>query len=158
MFDVVKQTNKGYAEREIWNILNAARNFFKHPGTSLSENIEFEDSMNDFALLTACTDCATLCMPHQPLEVQLYSLWYLAVESPDEQAVAEADPADAQTADILQKQIDLQFPGLRTASRAEKKRFGARLLDDALAGRLFSQCAPEPSDVQLGPHFYIATK
>ena len=115
--------------------------------------------MNDFALLTACTDCATLCSPHQPPEVQAYSLWYLAVKSPDDQAMAEADPIDANAARALQQQIDQRFPGLRTASRAEKKRFGVRLLDDAVAGRLVERCeGPSPSDVELFPNLYLAAE
>jgi hypothetical protein len=136
MFDFVQQGNPGYGERDLWNLLNAARNFFKHPAASPDECIEFDDSMNDFQLLAACTDCATLCSPHQPPEVQAYTLWFLAVESPDEQAMAEAEPADASAATAIQQQIDQRFPGLRTASRPEKKRFGARLLKDAAAGRL----------------------
>jgi len=156
MFDFVQSGNSGHAERDLWNILNAARNFFKHEGTSLSESIEFEDSMNDFVLLTACTDCATLCSPHQPPEVQAYSLWYLGVETPDDQAMAEADPAEANAARAIQQQIDQRFPGLRAASRAEKKRFGARLLDDAVAGRLVEHCdGPEPSDVELSSNLYL---
>ena len=159
MFDFVRSGNPEHAERDLWNVLNAARNFFKHEGSSLSESIEFEDSMNDFALLTACTDCATLCSPHQPPEVQAYSLWYLAVESPDDQAMAEADPIDANAARALQQQIDQRFPGLRTASRAEKKRFGVRLLDDAVAGRLVERCeGPSPSDVELFPNLYLAAE
>lgn len=159
MFDFVRSGNPEHAERDLWNVLNAARNFFKHEGSSLSESIEFEDSMNDFALLTACTDCATLCSPHQPPEVQAYSLWYLAVEFPDDQAMAEADPIDANAARALQQQIDQRFPGLRTASRAEKKRFGVRLLDDAVAGRLVERCeGPSPSDVELFPNLYLAAE
>ena len=159
MFDFVQSGNPEHAERDLWNILNAARNFFKHEGSSLGESIEFEDSMNDFALLTACTDCATLCSPHQPPEVQAYSLWFLAVESPDDQAMAEADPTEANAARALQQQIDQRFPGLRTASRAEKKRFGAWLLDDAVAGRLVERGdGPNPSDVELFPNLYLVAK
>jgi hypothetical protein len=139
MFDFVQAGSPGYAERDLWNLLNAARNFFKHPGASLDDRIEFDDSMNDFQILAACTDCATLCAPHQPPEVQAYSIWFVAVETPDEQAMAEADPADANIVSILQPEIDRLYPGLRTAPRAEKKRFGARLVQDALTGSLVSR-------------------
>jgi len=49
----------------------------------------------DFALLSACTDWATTRAPHEPAEVQASSIWIVAVETLDEQAMAEADPADA---------------------------------------------------------------
>lgn len=153
MFDFVKDGNPAYQDKELWNLLNAARNFFKHPGESLSETIEFDDAMNDFALLTACTDCATLCAPRQPPEVQAFSLWYLAVELPDNQAFEEATSGDAATSRALQTQIDEAYPGLRTAPRAEKKRFGARLLEDA--GRLIERSEPLPGDVQIGPNVFV---
>jgi hypothetical protein len=51
----------------------------------------------------------------------------------------------------MQAQVDRLFPGLRTASRAEKKRFGARVLQDALAGRLVEYGTPDPSNVQIAP-------
>lgn len=158
MFDFVKLGNPSYPEKDLWNLLNAARNFFKHEGRSLDETIEFDDSMNDFALLTACTDCATLCSPNQPTEVQAFSIWFLAVESPDEQAMHAADVSDAEACRTIQAQIDRRYPGLRTASRSEKKRFGARLLEDAKAGRLVERSAPLPTDIQIGPNTYLATE
>jgi hypothetical protein len=151
MFDFVQAGNPGRADKELWNLLNAARNFFKHDGDSLDQSIEFDDTMNDFAILSACTDCATLCGPHQPVEVQAFSIWFVAVESPDEQAMAEADPADANACRAMQAQIDRLYQGLRTAPRAEKKRFGQRLLDDAMAGRLVEYSTPSASDVLIAP-------
>jgi hypothetical protein len=155
MFDFVQAGNPGYAEKQLWNLLNAARNFFKHQGEALDERIEFDDTMNDFALLSACTDCATLCAPHQPAEVQAFSIWFVAVETPDEHAMREAEPADANACRAIQAQIDKLYPGLRRASRAEKKRFGARLLQDAIAGRLVQYSAPEASDVQIAPNVFV---
>jgi len=134
MFNYVKAGSPTFGETQLWNLLNAARNFFKHPGDALTETVEFDDTMNDFQLLTACQDCASLTSPHQPPEVQVFSFWYLAVESPDEQAFAEAKPDDATEARALQRTIDDRYPGLRTASRVEKKRFGRRLLEDAGLG------------------------
>jgi hypothetical protein len=153
MFDFMKSGNPQAAEKDLWNLLNAARNFFKHPGQSLNETIEFDDTMNDFQLLTACQDCATLMAGWQPPEMQAYALWFLAVEAPDEQAISEADPAAATAAQAIQHQIDAQFPGLRTASRIEKKRFGRCLLKNA--GRLIQRTEPRPGDIQVGPHLYV---
>jgi hypothetical protein len=131
MFDFVRAGNPGHEERQLWNLLNAGRNFFKHEGDALDDRIEFDDTMNDFALLSACTDCATLTTPHQPAEVQAFKIWFVSVEAPDEEAMAAADAAEANACRALQAQIDRLFPGLRTAPRAEKKRFGRRLLEDA---------------------------
>jgi hypothetical protein len=151
MFDFVQAGNPGHQEKQLWNLLNAARNFFKHEGDSLDDRIEFDDTMNDFALLSACTDCATLSAPHQPAEVQAFTIWFVSVEAPDEEAIAAADPAEANACRAMQAQVDRLFPGLRTASRAEKKRFGARVLQDALAGRLVEYGTPDPSNVQIAP-------
>jgi len=155
MFDFVKAGNPGHAEKQLWNLLNAARNFFKHEGASLEERIEFDDTMNDFALLSACTDCGTLCSPRQPVEVQVFSLWFVATQSPDEQAMEEADPAEASACRNLQCEMDRLYPGLRAAPRAEKKRFGRRLLDDAVAGRVVEYSVPSPSDVQIAPGVFV---
>jgi hypothetical protein len=151
MFDFVRAGNPGHEEKQLWNLLNAARNFFKHEGDTLDVQIEFDDTMNDFALLSASTDCATLTTPHQPAEVQAFTVWFISVEAPDEEAMAAADPAEANTCRALQVQIDRLFPGLRTAPRAEKKRFGRRLLEDALAGRLVEYGIPGATDVPIAP-------
>jgi hypothetical protein len=156
MFDFVKAGSPQVGERDLWNLLNAARNFFKHPGNALGERIEFDDAMNDFQLLSACTDCATLCSPNQPPEVQAYSLWFVAVEAPDEQAMSQAEVADANTVRLMQAEIDKRYPGLRTASRTEKKRFGRRLLEDASAGRLTERAdGASEGDVRIGPNVYV---
>lgn len=153
MFDFVRDGNPHYAEKDLWNLLNLARNFFKHPGDSLDDRVEFDDSLNDFQILAAATDCATLCSPRHPSEIQAFTIWFLAVESPDEAAMNAADPAEADLARSLQADIDRRFPGLRNASRTEKKRFGRRLLEDARAGRLVERVAgPSPSDTQLAPN------
>ncbi len=159
MFDFVQAGNPAYTKKDLRKLLNAARNFLKHEGESLDEHIEFDDSMNDFQLLVACTDYTTLGMSNQPPEVQAYSIWFVAVESPDEQAMAAADTAEANVVRIMQAQIDARFPGLRTASRAEKKRFGMRLVDDAVAGGLVERCGgSEASDVQLTSNLFLSVK
>ncbi len=89
------------------------------------------------------------------MEVQAFSIWFVAVEAPDEQAMAEADPADANACRAMQRQIDQLYPGLRTAARAEKKRFGRRLLDDAVAGRLVEWSVPSSADVQIAPGVFV---
>jgi hypothetical protein len=99
-----------------------------------------------------------LCSPNQPAEVRAYSIWFVSVEAPAEVAMAATEPAGADAVRILQSEIDQRYPGIRTASRAEKKRFGARLLTDAFAGRLVERCkVPEPSDIVLARGIYLAS-
>jgi len=155
MFDLVKAGNPSLAEKELRNAVNLAKNFFKHDGSDLDERIEFDDSLNDFALLAACTDCATLCSPRQPAEVQAYTIWYLAVETPDDAAMTSADLADAAECRRVQGEIDRLYPGLRAAPRAEKKRFGARLLQDARSGKLVERGGPRAGDVPVGADLVI---
>jgi hypothetical protein len=120
---------------------------------SPDDSIEFDDSMNDFQLLAACTDCATLCAPKQPPEVQAYSMWFAAVEEPDARAMAEATAGDADTVRLVQKEIDRLYPGMRTASRTEKKRFGTRLVQEARGGSLVERRdGPAEGDVAVGPN------
>jgi hypothetical protein len=138
MFDFVKKGNPD-AGINLREALNQPRNFFKHGpsshgGASLSEGIEFEDSMNDFALLTACHDCIQLCSPNQPSEVGAYYYWYFAVKPDDETVAASDSNTKSNDTRALQKRIDQYYPGLRTASRAVKKRFGASLLNATVAG------------------------
>ncbi|HEY1749586.1 MAG TPA: hypothetical protein VGG11_22855 [Xanthobacteraceae bacterium] len=158
MFDFVRVSNLERSEKELWNLLNAARNFFKHEGDTLEDSIEFDDSMNDFQILSACVDCQTLCGPQQPAEVQAFTLWFLAVDRADDEVMA-ADPTNAEVVNKIQTQIDARFPGLRTAPRAEKKRFGATLVRDALAGKRVERItAPSPSDIPIGPNLYVAAE
>jgi hypothetical protein len=150
MFDFVRLGNPEHTEADLRQTLVHARNFFKHGasnhgGAAVSDSIEFEDSMNDFALLAACIDCIQLYSQAQPPEVRAYSYWYFAVKSDDECIAAGGTLAKANDARALQKKIDQHYPGLRTASRAEKKRFGASLLNDTVAGRFV-------------PNLYLATK
>jgi len=127
-FDFVQNTNPSYTEKQLWNILNSARNFFKHEGTSLEDEIEFSDDMNDFAIFSACNDCTTLCQPNQPIEVQAYSIWFLLVKERYEEG---SDPDDIKMANQIANELDTLFPGVRQANREEQKRVGRRLLNDA---------------------------
>jgi hypothetical protein len=131
MLDHIKASNPKYTQKEIMDLINAARNFFKHEGASLDDRIEFSDEMNDFALFSACYDCTMLCTPNQPAEVQAYSIWFIAVK---------ADPTQIERAREIAKEIDTVLPGLRNATRVEQKRAGRKLLDEAQ--RMISSASP----------------
>lgn len=128
MLDHIKASNPSYTQKQLMDVLNAARNFFKHAGESLDDKVEFADGMNDFMLFSACHDCTMLCTPSQPAEVQAYSIWILAVNMPYEDG---ADDADIERAREAAGELDRLFPGLRVATRAEQKRAGRGLLDEA---------------------------
>jgi hypothetical protein len=61
--------------------------------------------------------------PAQPAEVDAFFIWYLATNA----EIHEQAGKD---------QIDNLCPGIRTASRQEQKRFGTKLIEEAVAGRL----------------------
>lgn len=130
MFNYIQETHKK-PEKQLWDILNGARNFFKHPSESLDDIIELRDSDNKAMLFIACHDCAMLCEAEQPVEAQIINIWFLATEFPSD---ANSDGKDS-AVEIIEL-LDSQFPGLRTASPEEQKRWGLRLLADADVGNL----------------------
>jgi hypothetical protein len=133
MLDHIKASNPSHDQKQIMKALNCARNFFKHPGDSLSDKIEFSDEMNDFVLFAACYDCLMLCKPRQPPEAQAYSLWFLAVK-PQPLREHSSDATEIEREHRVAKQLeelDAYWPGLRGATRAEQKRAGRSFLDDA---------------------------
>jgi hypothetical protein len=114
MLDHIKDSNPSLTQKEIMDILNKPRNFFKH---LKNDSIDFSDEMNDFVLFTACHDCMMLCTLNQPDEVQAYTIWFRAVNP---------QLHDAGAALIL-----TGFSDLKTAARGEQKRAGKWLLDEA---------------------------
>jgi hypothetical protein len=127
VFDYIKASNPEYKEADLWNVLNGARNFFKHPGKSLDEAIELRDSDNKHTLFLACHDCAVLCSEQPPPEVQAFNTWFMATEFPRDTKGEQADAAE----EII-RGLDERFLGLRMAPLAEQKLAGLRLVDEAV--------------------------
>jgi len=127
VFDYIKASNSEYKETDLWNVLNRARNFFKHPGKSLDEAIELRDSDNKHTLFLACHDCAVLCGEQQPPEVQAFNTWFMATEFPRDMEGEQADAAE----EVI-RGLDERLPGLRMAPLAEQKLAGLRLVDEAV--------------------------
>jgi len=132
-FDYVKESNAHLSEKQLWNILNGPRNFFKHPADHLTDSIEFSDEYNDFMILSAVHDHGMLKGQDQPLEMQTYGTWFLAVN--EHMVTPDNSPAEIELAERITATLDKLFPGIRQASRAEKKAFGARLLELMFAGK-----------------------
>lgn len=126
LFDYIKMSNPEHNATDLWNVLNGARNFFKHPGESLDEAIELRDADNKHMLFIACHDCAVLCREGQPADVQAFNMWFIATEFP-----RGIDGEETDVADEVMSRLDAKFPGLRTAPLAEQKLAGLRLLDEA---------------------------
>lgn len=124
-FTHIRESNEG-PDNKLWNIINGARNFFKHQRPSLDEAIHFTDADNKAALFIASHDCSMLLKEAQPIEVQVFNVWFMATEFPSD--VKEEDQ-EAATDHI--GQIDAMFPGLRKSSLGEQKIRGKRLLQEA---------------------------
>ena len=124
MFDLVKATMPEREDKEIWNMVNRARNFFKHPGEALDDEIEFTDEDNDVQFIFAIHDSTELSGGEPIPEVVAMGLWFQLTEAATPEQ--EADPLIS----FFLRDMDAQYPGLRGASRAERKRFGRRLFSD----------------------------
>ncbi len=70
MVDVLVRAYPDYTEKAIFDLINKARNFFKHGETSLQDKIAFSDRMNDFQILSACYDCLEIAPVNLPIEAQ----------------------------------------------------------------------------------------
>lgn len=130
MFNHIRETHTE-TDKRLWEILNGARNFFKHPGESLDDVIELRDGDNKCMLFIACHDCAMLCGAEQPVEVQVFIIWFMATEFP-----SDANSDYKNEAIAILGLLDSQFPGLRTASPVEQKQCGLHLLVEAGAGHV----------------------
>lgn len=130
-FDYIQSTHTR-TEKELWGIINKARNFFKHSSDSLDDAVELEDSDNKSILFMACHDCAALLGAEQPVEVQTFNTWYLATEFPFD-AGKDNNKDAAEVLDIL----DSTYPGIRTAPLAKQKQLGLQWLEKADSGTPF---------------------
>lgn len=128
------------SEKEIWDVLNASRVFFKHPGETVADTIEFSDEQNDLMLLMAANDCTELCADRRIPEAAAVLRWAAATH---EAFGPQPDPSPVPGCDGYYANLDATYPGLRTASRAEKKRFGRALFSDGCL--IVPRCHPESS-------------
>ncbi|KRQ01293.1 hypothetical protein AOQ73_18230 [Bradyrhizobium pachyrhizi] len=114
--------------RQAWTVMNAARNFFKHPADRVEDSIPFDDSENDAQIYIACTDCITLSPAGHPVEAGAFLLW--SISSANIEWTGEGlPPDDAAKVRAVMTEMDERLPGLRKAARADKKRWGLGLLE-----------------------------
>ncbi|HWZ47861.1 MAG TPA: hypothetical protein VNX00_06540 [Herbaspirillum sp.] len=136
MFNYIQASHPDLSEKELWNIINSARNFFKHPDPDgdLNAFIQINDASNKAMLFCACHDCAMLCGSDQPAEVQAFNVWFMATEIP----CLNNDPhqEDIDAANKIQGLLSRQFPGLREASLEAQREMGKQLLQEVICGNL----------------------
>ncbi len=133
MFDMIESSNPDRNSKQLWDILNGARNFLKHPEPSmdLDAKLEIDDEMNATMMFVASHDCATLCDADQPPEVQAYNLWFIATRFPRGDESMHSEPADQLRYGEIIAAIDRAYPGLRNASLSEQKAVGKKMIRNA---------------------------
>ena len=125
MFDQIQASHPDEAEKALWAVLNGARNFFKHPDPNgdLNAKIELSDHDNKLMLFCSTYDCSQLCKDQTPLIVQAYNVWIMATEP------------DFGDGDCL-RGMEMQYPGIGSASPDEQRSIGCRFIDDVLSGKI----------------------
>lgn len=125
-YDEIAATYPDSTQKQIFDILNGARNFLKHPDAdgNLDAVIELSDRDNKLMLFVAGHDCACLFGDQTPMIVQAYNVWILATE-PDLQGVCAAE-------------MEARYPGLVNGSTDEQKAIGLRFVEDALSGKFLA--------------------
>ena len=120
-FDYAVDAHPHATKKELADVLNKSRNFFKH---LVGGELEFDKAWNDSVILFAAHDCQELCGDDTPIEARIFLAWTSATH---EALMADLDKYEP--ADEYLTFFDTRVPGLRTAQREEKIRFGRALLD-----------------------------
>lgn len=130
MFEKIESANPDRNARELWTILNGARNFLKHPKPSmdLAARLEIDDEMNAAMLFVACHDCAVLFEADQPPEIQAYNLWFIATRFPRVGELDSTIPQERERANDIYAAIDKTYPKLRGAPLPEQKAIGHEMI------------------------------
>lgn len=120
-FDVIRESHPDKEGKEIWSILNGARNFFKHPDIegNLQAEISLSERDNKLMLFIACYDCAALCNDDTPLVVQAFNVWFLATEPDFPGFCAQG--------------LEAEYPGVSSENEQRQKLIGRKFLEDVLA-------------------------
>jgi hypothetical protein len=98
--------------------------FFKHADRDATATLTFAETEVDAVLAMACQDFGRVT-GGMPVEAQVYEVWVYAL------AFAKVSDAPLAGQRLIKLAIS-QFPGVRTADRAEQKRIGLRVLNTLL--------------------------
>jgi hypothetical protein len=123
-YDHIATTYPEKTKKEIFDVLNSARNFFKHPDSqgNLDATIELSDKENKLMLFLATYDCSALLTDQTPLIVQAYNVWFMATEP------------GFRDGDCL-RGMEESYHGIGSASTDEQRSIGCRFIDDTLSGK-----------------------
>lgn len=112
LFDVFRERHPNMSEKQLWEILNRARNFFKHadPTGDLTTTVELSDADNQLTLFIATNDCISLLDKQTPIIFSKFATWHVATQAGYRKFFPE---------------LDLLFPGLQQ-SGAEKQMAAGR--------------------------------
>jgi hypothetical protein len=111
----------GKSVRQLAREAHSFAGFFKHADRDATETLTFAETEVDAVLAMACQDFGRVT-GGMPVEAQIYQVWVYA------QAFARVSDAPLAGQRIIKLAIK-QFPGLRTANRAEQKRIGLQVLN-----------------------------
>lgn len=82
LFDDIQKRHHGTKPTELWNVLNRARNFFKHPDAqgNLDATIELDPDDNKLMMFMAAHDCGSLLNEATPALFKRYITWVIGTE------------------------------------------------------------------------------
>jgi hypothetical protein len=81
LFDDIQKRYPDVPEKELWNVLNDARNFFKHVNPqSLNDTIEIGQDENKLMIFMAAHDCGFFMDDDTPALFQRYITWFIGTE------------------------------------------------------------------------------
>jgi hypothetical protein len=124
-YDLIVKAFPEKSKKEIFEVLNKPRNFFKHSdsNSSLDATIELSDRDNKLMLFLATHDCATLLEDKAPKIVHAYNAWFIATE-PDCKH------------ESYENYLENWYPDIKSVSDKEQRVIGRQLIDDIISGKI----------------------
>lgn len=121
LFDQIRKNHTDATDKELWDVLNKARNFFKHPDPQgdLNATVELGDADNKTTIFMAAYDCSSLLDENTPPIFLNYVTWYVATLPVYRQYFPE---------------LDEKFPGLHVAPEEAQRIAGKAFVMRALTG------------------------
>ena len=112
LFDDIQNRHQGIEPKELWNVLNRARNFFKHPDAqgNLEATIELDQDDNKLMMFMAAHDCSSLLDAATPALFKRYIVWVIGTEPFYREMFPELNPClDSHFAGLDRVPEDIQW-------------------------------------------------
>lgn len=121
LFDQIQMACAQAPDKELWEVLNRARNFFKHPDPKgdLDATIELGDADNKATIFMAAYDCAALLNDDTPPLFLCYITWFVGTQPEFRQHLPG---------------LDDRFPGLHEAPEDVQRNMGKRFVMRTVTG------------------------